>query len=239
MSASLIYRSATMYELLMLALYGRHYRARSRAIADLIPRRASVVDLCCGPASLYFRHLRHKEISYRGIDVNPRFIERLRRRGIPSDLRDLNDDQPFPKTDYVILQASLYHFLPAPERIVDRMLRAAQRQVIISEPVRNLVDSPIRFIASLARRQTNAGSGEQPHRFNEQTLDAFFSKYQDHLSRSFLLPGGREKVYVLNGMAPLPQSIGESYRAGGPSSACESAPNIPRSLRLQTTAPPT
>ena len=33
----------------MLALYGRHYGARYRAVADLIPDGSSVLDLCCGP----------------------------------------------------------------------------------------------------------------------------------------------------------------------------------------------
>jgi hypothetical protein len=50
---------------------------------------------------------------------------------------------------------------------------------------------------SLARRQTDPGTGAQARRFNEATLDAFFARYAPRVERSFLIPGGREKVYVL------------------------------------------
>ncbi len=39
------------------------------------------------------------------------------------------------------MQASLYHFLPDAHEIVERMLAAAGRRVIVSEPVRNLASS--------------------------------------------------------------------------------------------------
>ena len=42
-----------LYESLMLALYGRHYAARFRAIAELIPAGSSVLELCCGPGILF------------------------------------------------------------------------------------------------------------------------------------------------------------------------------------------
>jgi hypothetical protein len=54
---SLIYRSPLAYEMLMLALYGRHYPARMRSIAAQVPTGASVLECCCGPAALYRRHL--------------------------------------------------------------------------------------------------------------------------------------------------------------------------------------
>ena len=62
MSATVVYKSPLLYEAVMLALYGRHYFARYRAIADLIPAGSSVLDLCCGPAILYSRYLRNKNV---------------------------------------------------------------------------------------------------------------------------------------------------------------------------------
>ena len=50
----LVYRSAAVYEAVMRLLYGRHYVARQRAVADLIPAGASLLELCCGPIG-YFR----------------------------------------------------------------------------------------------------------------------------------------------------------------------------------------
>src|SRR4051812_13722935 len=98
----------------MLALYGRHYGARSRAIADLIPERSSVVDLCCGPGVLYERYLKAKAVRYTGLDLNERFVARVDRLGGVGVVRDLNDGRPFPEADTVVMQASLYQFLPDP-----------------------------------------------------------------------------------------------------------------------------
>lgn len=194
MSESLIYRSPLLYRAAMFVLYGRHYFSRCQVIADLIPANASVLELCCGPADLYRRYLKPKNVQYKGLDINPRFIEPLGELG---RLLDLKDQSPLPVADYVLMQASLYHFLPAPSPVVDRMLSAARKQVIIAEPIRNLADSRCHFLSAIARRQTDAGTGAQPLRFNEPTLDAFFARYTARISNSFLIPGGREKVYVL------------------------------------------
>ncbi|HWF26421.1 MAG TPA: hypothetical protein VG275_13280, partial [Solirubrobacteraceae bacterium] len=74
MSTSLIYRSARGYELVMRALYGRHYAARMAAVAEQVPAGASVLELCCGPATLYRRYLRRRAGSYIGVDVNDGFV---------------------------------------------------------------------------------------------------------------------------------------------------------------------
>src|ERR1700716_1474358 len=104
MSTSLIYRSSAGYELLMRALYGRHYAARMRAVAAQVPDGASVLELCCGPGTLFLRHLRGRTRDYVGIDVNPGFVERLRRRGVDARQLDLAaGDAPLPSADVVIL----------------------------------------------------------------------------------------------------------------------------------------
>ena len=197
MTPSLVYRSALVYESAMLVLYGRHYFSRYRVIADLIPQNASVVDVCCGPARIYHRHLKRKGVRYYGLDINQRFISKLVRAGAGGEIWDLTNERELPPADYVVMQASLYHFLPDGAAIVDRMVRAARRQVIIAEPIRNLADSKIPFLSALARRQTDPGIGEQSHRFTESTLDKLMSRYTSRPNRSFLIPGGREKVFVL------------------------------------------
>src|SRR5262249_36460083 len=125
MGSSLIYRNTFTYEMLMLMLYGRGYKARYRTIADLIPQGSSVLDLCCGPATLFHRHLRQKNVQYTGIDINSRFIERLRARGATGMLCNLYADVPLPRAEYVLMQASLYHFLPDASPLVERMCAAA------------------------------------------------------------------------------------------------------------------
>jgi trans-aconitate methyltransferase len=181
----------------MRVLYGRHYASRYEEIAALIPEGASVLELCCGPAQLYRQYLRSKRVDYTGLDVNGCFIKQLQNENVDGRVWDLRENNQLPSADYVLMQASLYHFLPDTRPIIDRMLEAARRQVIIAEPIRNLSSSSFAVVRSIARYLTKVG-GENHERFTEQMLDQFFSSYQAQIERCFLIPGGREKVYVLS-----------------------------------------
>jgi trans-aconitate methyltransferase len=198
LATSLIYKSTPLYQLVMLALYGRHLDSRYRAIAELIAEGASVVDLCCGPPILFRRYLRHRSVRYTGLDINAKFIDQLARSGGEGRVWDLRKDVPLPAADYVIMQGALYDFLPDALPVVERMFAAAQKQVIIAEPIRNLASSKFTWLRWIARHLTDPGSGAQPHRFTQQSLDEFLAAYAGRLERSFLIPGGREKVYVFN-----------------------------------------
>jgi SAM-dependent methyltransferase len=212
LAASLVYKSPLVYELVMLALYGRHYPARYRVLADLVPEKSTVLELCCGPGFLYERQLRKKYIHYSGLDSNPRFIARLERLGAQGRVCDLHAPVPLPKADIVLIQASLYHFLPDAAGVVKRMRAAAGKRLIVAEPIRNLSTSRVPLVAALAARQTNAGFGEEARRFTEESLEALFQTVGMVPARAFLIPGGREKVYVFDvaaekkAEAPLPVS---------------------------------
>jgi SAM-dependent methyltransferase len=200
MSLSIIYRRACVYEVLMRALYGRHYAARMSTVAGQVPASASVVELCCGPGTLYRRYLRERTSSYVGLDVNGGFVARLRGEGIDARRLDLaTTAEPLPATDVAIIQASLYHFLPDAGRIVDLMLAAARQRVIVSEPIRNLATSELPLVGRLGRQAADPGVGGHGQRFTEQTLDALMARYSDRMIAAFPIPGGREKVYVLAG----------------------------------------
>ena len=200
MSTSLIYRSALGYELLMRGLYGRHYHQRMRAVAEQVPIGSSVVELCCGPGTLYRRHLSARTSRYVGLDVNQRFVAQLARAGVDARRLDLADvSQPLPIADVVLMQASLYHFLPDAAPIVDLMLAAATGRVIISEPVRNLTTSDHRWVGALGRRGTDPGTGGHGSRFDRATLDQLMSRWSSQIIARQLIPGGREEIYVLAG----------------------------------------
>lgn len=197
----LVYRSAIGYELVMRMLYGRHYAGRLRAIAEHVPAGASVLELCPGPGTLYARHLRRRPGAYTGIDMNERFVARLRRLGASAVQRDLSSSPELPHADVVIMQASLYHFLPDAGEIVDRMVAAARLRVIVAEPVRNLASSPIPMVAALSRLTTDAGAGGHQQRFDEDSLDDLMARYAEITTAAFTIDGGREKIFVL---APRP-----------------------------------
>ena len=203
MSTSVIYRSALGYELLMRALYGPRYAARMTAVAAQVPAGASVLELCCGPGTLYRRHLRGLAGGYIGLDVNERFLARLRQAGADARRLDLaRSHAPLPDADVALIQASLYHFLPDAAPIVDRMLAAARDRVIVSEPIRNLTTSRLSAIGRLGARATDPGVGGHGERFTEATLDELMARYAHRIQTAFLIPGGREKVYVLAAQGP-------------------------------------
>jgi SAM-dependent methyltransferase len=181
----------------MRALYGRHYGDRYRAVAGRVADGAEVLDVCCGPGTLYTEHLSVKGVRYRGLDVNERFVARLRRLGVDALVWDLREPIELPPADIVVMQASLYHFLPDPHPIIERMLAATRQQLVIAEPVRNLSASRFRLLAALGRRLTRVAEAGGD-RFDEPALDALMARYAPAVVDRFLIPGGREKVYVLD-----------------------------------------
>lgn len=201
MRTSMIYRSAAGYELVMRALYGRRYTARLRVVADRVRPGASVLELCPGPGALYERHLRVRAGSYVGLDVSDRFVARLRRLGAHALTLDLAvGDEPWPVADVVIMQASLYHFLPDGGAIIERMLSAARERVIVAEPIRNLSSSGVGVLAWLGRLAADPGSAGNGHtqRFSERTLAQLMDRYRPLTVEVLMIPGGREQVYVLD-----------------------------------------
>jgi SAM-dependent methyltransferase len=169
-------------------------------MADRIPSGATVTDLCCGPGTLYHRYLKPKGIHYTGLDINPKFAADLSASGAIGLQWDMAEDRPFPAADYVMMQASLYHFLPNPAPIVNRMRAAARDTVLIAEPIRNMADSTNPLFAWMGKKFTNPGTGEQAHRFNERLLDQFFLPYieQGAVRVALSIAGGREKLYILS-----------------------------------------
>jgi SAM-dependent methyltransferase len=196
-SPGLVYRSAALYEVAMRLLYGRHYAARQRAIAALIPAGSSVLELCCGPGTLYRRHLARKRVRYLGLDINDGFLRRVRRSGAGARRWDVRAPDPLPPADYVLMQASLYHFMDDPRPLIERMLAAARLLVILAEPVHNVAKQP-GPVGALAARLTDPGTGPQPNRYDEAGLDLVLEPFAGLVQDRMLLPGGREKVYVLD-----------------------------------------
>ena len=112
----------------------------------------------------------------RRFDANARFVERLLRRGIDARRADVATAE-LPRADVVVMQASLYHFLPEPQAaaMVQRMMAAALERVVIAEPVRNLASSRLRPVARLAAGGAAAGAGAQEQRFDADSLRALMA----------------------------------------------------------------
>ncbi len=136
--------------------------------------------------------------AYIGLDVNEAFVAKLRGAGVDARVMDLSDPRAaLPGADVAIIHASLYHFLPDAGSLLDRMLAAAAERVVVAEPIRNLSTSRLPGVGVLGRRAADPGVGGHEQRFTEATLDQLMAGYAERVRSAFLIPGGREKVYVL------------------------------------------
>lgn len=186
----------------MRVLYGRYYAARDAAVAAHVPDGASVLELCCGPARLYERELRGRIGAYVALDESERFVARLLRHGVDARRADVATAE-LPVADVVVMQASLYHFLPSADAIVRRMRAAARRSVIIAEPVRNVASSRLGLVARLGAGAAATADGAQAQRFDARSLRELMRgpAFGDAVTFHASVPGGREHLYVLAGAA--------------------------------------
>lgn len=200
--SSLIYNHRTAYHLLMRLLYGRYFSARYEAIAAVVPAGSAVVDVCAGDGYLYLNYLRPKAVLYQALDISPRLVQWMQRHGIQARQFDVWQD-PLPLADIVIMQASLYQFLPDAAPVVQKMLCAARQCVIITEPIRNIASSDNPVLRFIGKRLTRPEAGDgvyHAQRFNQTTLLDFFRQFPA-VERTQEMPGGREVMIVLRGQA--------------------------------------
>ena len=191
---SIVYWHPFTYNLIMRLLYGSNFEERYKSIANIIPNNASVVEVCAGDGYLYRHYLKNKNVTYVGYDINPALVRASQKKGISMLLCNLFEDQ-VPMADYVLIQASLYQFIPRENEIITKLLNSARIALIVAEPVKNLSDSSNPIIRFLARRSANPGSGHVAKRFNSDTLRFCFTKYPEF--RDWIeVKGGREAIGV-------------------------------------------
>ncbi|MDM8554462.1 class I SAM-dependent methyltransferase [Desulfococcaceae bacterium HSG7] len=195
-----IYSNRLIYTLLMRLLYGRFFNARYQAISNITPQGADIVDVCSGDCRLYLNFLREKKVKYLGLDYSPHFVKQAKKANVKAKLFNVWK-RDIPPADFLIMQASLYQFIPHEKMILEKLLNASKKKVIVAEPIRNLSDSRSVLIARLSRTLTRSKSDCGVYtgkRFNKKKLIKLFHKF-DEFQKSFLIPGGREIVGVFRG----------------------------------------
>lgn len=175
MKTSLIYCNIFCYRLVMNLLYQGRYEERFRDVADLLDEDDTrVVELCFGD-TLLGEQCCGQGRDWTGFDINPCFVARAVRKNLDAIRADIREIDALPRSDVCIMVGSLYHFHGELETVLTRMLAAAPK-VIISEPVVNLAAGrgPM---AWLAKRMSDAGSGPEEFRFDQQSLTAALAHY--------------------------------------------------------------
>ena len=189
-----VYWHPFLYRLAMKVLYGRYFKIRYRTIADIIPMNAKVVEVCAGDGYLYKHYLRSKNIEYNGLDINSTFVKHAEKNKIQFSIHNILKE-PVPSADYIIIQASLYQFIPHEHLIMRKLLDAANHFLIVAEPIRNLADSDNFFIRMFAKYSANPGAEHAVNRFTEDTLLTCFKEYSE-LMEVKKIENGREMLGV-------------------------------------------
>ncbi|MDX9752509.1 MAG: hypothetical protein RBU29_01015 [bacterium] len=188
-----IYRYPFLYQGVIRLLYFPHYTARYRTIAGYIGDARQVVDLCAGDCAIY-PYLATRPVSYLACDISPAFLHAAERRGIPCRQVDIRT-QPIPPGEVVMMLGSLYQFLPEVTPVVEKIIQAAEKKVLIVEPVRNLAQSANPVLRWSARYFTRLDSGMAEYRFTAETLHTLLSPYG--FQSGSAIAGGRDRVFIL------------------------------------------
>jgi len=192
---SIIYWHPAIYTLIMKFLYKENFYDRYRIIVDHIPRGADVIDVCCGDCYIYLHFLKEKNVNYLGLDINKIFVNAAKRKGVRADQFDLAKDQ-LPQVDYILMQASMYHFIPYEDRIMQKILNSASKRAIIAEPAINISSSENFFIRNMSRILTGTGTDHSNERFDKKRLLDFFNKHK--ATGIFEIEGGRDIIGVFD-----------------------------------------
>lgn len=173
---SLLYRVPWLYHQAMRLLYRQGKRQRLAVTAQYVPAGTTVLDVCSGDCALYSHWLRGRLVDYLGVDINPRLLYAGARQGARVRLMDVHQED-LPPADIVVMQASLYQFIPNHHALLQKLLRTARRRVIVTEPVKNWAASSRQWIRQASQWWTNPGTGPAPHRFTREELEQLFLQY--------------------------------------------------------------
>lgn len=188
-----IYWTSVGYNFTMKLLYGTRYQHVYEDLAKLIPDDVSVIDVCCGTCSLYYKHLKKRRCTYQGLDFNGHFIMAARNRGVNAKFFNLISDE-LPSADYVVMCSSFYHFHNRENDIFDKLKKSARKALIISEPIENLSHSRFRLFIWLAEKLSNPGIGECSYRYNLEEFRSFAEKYN---ASEFIFKTGQKNAIAV------------------------------------------
>ena len=169
----IVYGHPATYRLIEKLIYGRTYRYHYEALAREIGA-LDLLELCCGDCQILDFYQGRR---YRGVDINPAFVDHAVRRGLDVTLKDVGKYE-IPRTGCILIHNSLYQFYPQHEALLARALESAAEKLIISEPVVNFASSSNPVVAALAKRLTSIGGSVSTKRFSRSEMEEIFQRFK-------------------------------------------------------------
>ncbi len=166
---SITYWHPFFYKILMKLLFRESYNVRYLEIANLIENNSSVIDICCGDAKLY-EFLKKKNVKYTGVDFSKTFYNYLKKKKIDVINIDIKNEEIPIKADYVVIQSSLYQFIPNHIDLVKKLLAVSKKYLIIQETVISYTTSSNKFLSIIGKFLNNPGDGYKTKRLDRKKL---------------------------------------------------------------------
>lgn len=192
-----IYWHPFLYQAAIKLSFGSRLKARYFNLQKHIPANSNLLELCMGDAFLYLNYLKQKNINYTCVDVNTAFINSAKKKGI-NCLQMNVETEEIPKSDYILMQGSLYHFIPHQKQIIQKLLDACNKELIISENIKNLSNHNSALKSYLGKIISNAGYGQSKIKFTKSLLEETFSDFKSRIKIWEELPDNNEIIIVLN-----------------------------------------
>ena len=191
-----VYWHPKFYAFTMKRLYGTAYESRYTQLQKLIPDNCELLELCMGDMLFYEKYLKEKNIQYSCADVNPIFVNAAKRKGINAKLMDILKED-IPKADYILIQGALYHSIPDQTAFIKKLFDSANKQVIISECLKNVSNSSNGLISNLAAFMSKAKAGQSKIKFTKKTLKEAFSGLEKNIVQWIEPADSIETIIVL------------------------------------------
>ncbi len=183
-------------------LYFGKYKERFTPVVEHLknmPPGLRVLELCFGDTFIanFCKTNGHHWI---GLDINKHFIHHAQKLGFDARYADLTSVASLPKCDVCIIMGSLYHFHPHADKLLDKIF-AAGYTLIISEPVSNFSSQP-GVIGFIAKRAANAGKGDEPFRYHENSLMSFLKENSERTNYSIVSDKKKGKDLIIKLIKP-------------------------------------
>ena len=128
-----MYSHPWIYETVVRVIHREALDERFRAIASEVGRGKVVLDVGCG-TGLLAKYM-DSSCRYLGIELNQRFVDYGRKRGLDICRADAFDESVYARNDVSVLCNILHHVVPRHKNLVD-LCRKHAETVIVCEPFR-------------------------------------------------------------------------------------------------------
>lgn len=184
-----------MYGFAMKKLYGDLYESRYRQLQKVIPDNCSLLELCMGDLYFYENYLKKKNVHYSCADVNPIFVKVALAKNIHASLLDILKDE-IPKSDYILIQAALSYSIPNHKELIEKLLKSANKQLIIAENINNVSNSGNVIVSAIGTFMSKAKAGQAKIKFTRESLKEAFKDFEANIVE-WIEPADSSEVIII------------------------------------------